>query len=293
MTPEPGIYSLANMTIDEAINSTAERFATRGVDNSRREATSLMAHAIGKPHSFLIAHPEYMLTESEAATFEDLTTRRAQRSPFQHLTRRQEFYGLEFEVSPDVLIPRPETEILVERAIDLLKPLDEPTFLDLGVGSGCISISMLHEVQTTSAVGVDLSPLALAVAGINAEKHGVADRLTLIEGDLFDNVSGEFAAIVSNPPYIPDGDITTLQAEVRDHEPLLALAGGQDGLDIIRRIIAGAPEYLKADGYLLMEIGYRQSAAVRDELENAGWVDIAFLDDLQGIPRTLVARRPD
>ncbi len=277
------------MTIDTAIRSIAEKLRKAGVTNALREASSLVRIAVDRPATFLIAHPEYILTQAESRQLDRLADRRARRIPLQHLTRKQEFYGLEFEVSPDVLIPRPETEILVEKAIELL-PKGGRSFLELGVGSGCISVSILHQIGSATAVGIDKSPLALAVARSNAVKHGVTDRLDLIESDLFDKVSGRFDLIVSNPPYIPDRDITSLQAEVRDFEPLLALAGGGDGLDVIRKIIKDGQKYLESGGWLLMEIGYGQSSAVRNELQDAGWEDISFLNDLQAIPRVAMAR---
>ncbi|MBV9215160.1 MAG: peptide chain release factor N(5)-glutamine methyltransferase [Acidobacteria bacterium] len=279
------------MTIEEAIKEAASKLRGAGVANERREASSLVALAISREASFLIAHPEYILSSGEKQEFLGLLTRRCHRVPFQHLTGLQEFYGLEFRVSPSVLIPRPETEILVEKAIDLLRGKENSVFLELGVGSGCISIAILSNVKTSKAVGVDLSPQALAVTAANADNHAVLDRMKLLESDLFEKITGQVDLIVSNPPYIPNGDIDSLQPEVRDFEPHLALAGGSDGLDIIRRIIDEGMAHLRPGGNLLVEIGYGQSSAVGELLGRAGWIDISFINDLQGIPRIAFAAK--
>ena len=278
------------MNISGAIATAADTLGNAGVANERREASSLLGFVLQKDAAFLIAHPEYALTESEGAAFANVVDRRSRHEPFQYITGRQEFYGLDFEVSPDVLIPRPETETLVEEAIALLSEARSPTFLEVGVGSGCLSVSILHEVETATAVGVDISQDALAVATRNAEKHGATSRLALRQGNVFDGIGQVFDLIVSNPPYIPDSQLESLQAEVGQFEPRSALFGGPDGLDIVRRIIDEAPAFLKPHCFLLIEIGFDQSASVKELFDPIVWESVEFLPDLQGFPRIVKAR---
>ena len=180
------------MTISHALNLAADLLRNSGVSESRREASSLLALALKKEAVFLVAHPEYELTEGEIIRLDDVLRRRAKREPFQYITGSQEFYGLEFEVAPGVLIPRPETEILVGAAIEMLFDLPLSTFYEIGVGSGCVAVSILNAVSNASAIGVDISKEALAIAGRNAERHHVIDRLTLREADIFDGLRGKF-----------------------------------------------------------------------------------------------------
>jgi len=260
------------------------------VDQPERQASSLLKFVLDRPASFLIAHPEYELSEDEDAAFAVAVDRRSTREPFQYIVGRQEFYGLDFVVEPEVLIPRPETEILVEAAIDKLSCLDAPRFCEIGVGSGCVSISILVNLPNASAVGVDISRAALAVAQRNAITHHVTDRIELIESDLFANVASKFDLVVSNPPYIPAEDIDALQLEVRDYEPLTALSGGPGGLDIVKRLILDAPTHLVAGGSLMMEIGIGQSKDVTAMFDPLIWHSPCFLHDLQQIPRTVLAK---
>ncbi len=280
------------MNIADALNAANSRLKDSEISESRREASSLLALALDRPQVFLIAHPEYALTAIEQAKFEEFVTRRANREPFHYITGHKEFYSLDFEVTPDVLIPRPETEILVEEAINELQNLDDPTFCEIGVGSGCISVSILNAVKTATAVGIDISDKALTIAGRNAQNHHVADRLSLEHGDLFGTATDKFDLIVSNPPYIPANDVTDLQPEVRDHEPHLALFSGKDGLDIASRIVQDAPTHLKPQGFLLMEIGFDQSEAVRELFDLSLWNVPELLPDMQGIPRIVKASIP-
>jgi len=281
------------MNISSALSSAAEILKDAGVPDPRREAASLLASALNRPSSFLIAHPEYELKDDETARFDGFIARRAAREPFQYITERQEFYGLEFGVTPDVLIPRPETEILVEEAIKELKipnELKKLAFCEIGVGSGCISISILHNVPNAAAIAIDISKKAISVAQRNSENHGVADRLTFIEGDLFAGIDHKFDLIVSNPPYISDADLTDMQKEVRDFEPHNALFAGTDGLDVIRRIIGEAPKHLDSGGLLLIEIGFGQSKILRDQVDPTVWSKLEVIPDLQGIERILKVR---
>ena len=273
------------MTISNVLNLGAKLLSKSGVAEPRREASSLLTFVLKKEAVFLIAHPEYELEDDESDRFDETVRRRAMREPFQYIVGHQEFYGLEFEVEPGVLIPRPETEILVEEAIAILSKHKGSRFYEIGVGSGCISVSILHVAKSVNAVGVDISRAALNVTARNAEKHRVADRLTLKKTDVFEEPNGLFDLIVSNPPYIPDGDRESMQAEVVRFEPHTALFGGTDGLSFIRRIVNGAPQYLKPEGFLLIEIGFGQAAKVKDLFDSARWEDVEFLADMQDIPR--------
>lgn len=277
------------MDISEALKSAAKTLQTSGVAEAVREAKSLLAFALNANQTFLIAHTEYELSIEEEKRFRDFITRRARREPFQYIVGKQEFYNLDFAVTKDVLIPRPETELIVAAAIEITK--DNARFCEVGIGSGCISISILHAVKTASAIGLDISEKALKVARENAETHLVAERLELKSSDVFKNLQNEkFDLIVSNPPYIPVEDVKTLQAEVRDYEPPAALTDGADGLSIVRKIIVGAPIFLKASGFLLMEIGINQEVGVREMFDKTVWREIEILPDLQNIPRTVQAQ---
>jgi len=273
------------MNVAKAILKANEALTAAGIAEPGKEARSLLAFALARDASFIIAHPEYDLSDKESDNYAGYIERRAAREPFQYIVGRQEFYGMDFIVTPDVLIPRPETETLVEDAIDVIGKMDSPRICEIGTGSGCISISILKNVPDAQGLGVDVSEAALAVARRNAEMHGLAVRLTLQKGNIFEGIADKFELIVSNPPYVPAKDIASLQAEVRDFEPHLALDGGESGLNIVERIISGSAPHLKPAGTLLMEIGFDQSARVRDLFDRAVWAEPQFLPDLQGFPR--------
>jgi release factor glutamine methyltransferase len=277
--------------IDEQLKTAAKLLQESGIDEPRREARSLLAFALRKDKTFLIAHPEYELSREEETLFREFFARRAAREPFQYITGRQEFYGLDFIVTKDVLIPRPETELIVENAFEILRDKENPTFCEIGVGSGCISVSILHEIKTATAIGLDVSKKAIEIAKLNAENNGVINRLSLKISDVFAVLQNEkFDLIVSNPPYIPREDIETLQPEVRNFEPLSALTDGGDGFSIIEKIIRESPKFLKSGGFLLLEIGFNQSDKVREMFRAETWRSLEILPDLQGIPRTVRAR---
>lgn len=277
--------------VAQTLREAGARLIESGIDDPPRQASSLLALALGKDRTFLIAHPEYKLTQEEQTRFIGYLERRAGREPLQYIRGTQEFYGLEFDVSPGVLIPRPETEMLVENAIEILREMDGGAFCELGVGSGCIFISILHEVRSVSAIGLDISAEALRVAEINAEKHNVAARATLRISDVFDALGDErFDLIVSNPPYIPKAEFDALQPEVRDFEPVDALTDGGTGLSVIGKIIRESPRFLKPRGFLLMEIGFGQGEQVEAMFDRNVWQAVEILPDLQSIPRVVKAR---
>ena len=279
------------MKVSEALDHTYRKLAESGIPDSRLEAAALLAFAIARDRTFLIAHPEYDLSQIEEQRFEGFVVRRASREPYHYITGTREIYGLDFEVSPDGLVPRPETEILVERAIDRLRGLTAPRFLEIGSGSGCISVSILVNVPNAKGLAVDIDEKALEVSGRNAKRHRVDSRLALAISDLFGSVDyGRFDAVLSNPPYVPAADIPTLQPEVRDHEPRLALTDGGSGLSLIERIAAGAPRFLKPGGSLIMEFGFGQAPAVIEAFDPAIWQNVEVVADMQGIDRLVSAR---
>ncbi|HVF30076.1 MAG TPA: peptide chain release factor N(5)-glutamine methyltransferase [Pyrinomonadaceae bacterium] len=278
-------------TLAEKLAEAESILGASDVADARRDARLLVAAAIRRDRTFLIAHPEYQLQPAEVELVDALVRRRSANEPFQYIAGETEFYGLDFIVTPDVLIPRPETEILVENAIDILGALPSASLCEVGIGSGCIAVSILHHVPDTTATGLDVSQEALAVAQSNARRHNLAARLELRESDVFSALNEErFELIVSNPPYIPLLDLDGLQAEVRDFEPHLALFAGADGLSVIRSIVAEAPRFMTSGGYLLMEIGFGQSEAVAAMFDPRAWRSVEVLPDLQAIPRLVKAR---
>ena len=278
-------------SIAETLAGAESILSASGIAEPRREAISLLTLATKKDRTFFYTHPDHAVTRDEAALLDAFLQRRASREPLQYISGVQEFYGLEFDVTPDVLIPRPETEMVVERAIEILLQQNGGRFCEVGVGSGCISISILHHRPNSTAVGLDVSSAALQVARRNAQKHDVAGRLDLTDSDVFSALVDEkFDMIVSNPPYVPMRDIDGLQAEVRDFEPHSALTDGCDGLSIIRTIAGEAPKFLLPGGSLLMEIGFNQFSEVVKMFDSARWQETELFPDLQGIPRLVHSR---
>lgn len=273
-------------SIAESLAKAESILAASGIAEPRREAMSLLMLATKSDKTFLYAHPEHILTNEEVTILDSILERRSGREPLQYISGVQEFFGLQFEVTPDVLIPRPETEIVVERALEILCASGRDRICDIGTGSGCIAISILHELPRVRGVGLDVSRDALSVAMRNAGKHGTSDRLSLLESDLFSALTDQkFDLIVSNPPYVPQRDMAGLQAEVRDFEPHGALTDNSDGLSIIRRIVSESPRFLAANGHLVMEIGFDQSDSVVAMFNPALWSPPELYPDLQGIPR--------
>lgn len=279
--------------IDKLLIDATERLRAAGIADPRREASSLLAHALGRDRTFLIAHPEYEPADEERSRFESVLARRAAREPLQYIIQRQEFYGLDFEVGPDVLIPRPETELIVGGAIEHLRDLPDPVFCEIGTGSGCITVATLANVPSARAVAVDISEAAISVAHANAVRHSVADRVGFLVSDVFESIpeTSRFDAVLSNPPYVAAAEIRGLQPEVRDFEPRIALTDESDGLSIVRRIIADTPRFLRPGGLLLIEIGAAQSPFVAAMIDRAIWNEPSFLKDLQSIERTLSVTR--
>lgn len=280
------------VSITEALTKATQVLSNAGVPEARREVGSLLSFIINKDRTFLFSHAEDQLSDDSLRRFEEFVGRRASGQPLQYITGVQDFYGREFCVTPDVLIPRPETELLVEAAIELVD--SEPFICDVGTGSGCIVVTLLCELQNARAVAVDKSPAALEVAKLNARNHSVLDRMEFAVSDCFDALEAnryQFDMVASNPPYVSAEMMPGLQREVRDHEPLVALSPGPDGLSIIRRLMLEAPAFLKDAGYLIMEIGFDQSEAVKSLVDEGVWQLLEIRPDLQGIPRIVVLQK--
>lgn len=255
---------------------------------ARRDAELLLLRAIGKDRAFLLTHPDAELTPEQQSTYEQWLTRRAKHEPIQYITGKQEFYSLALRVTPDVLIPRPETEHLVEALLNRVSHNAPLRIADIGTGSGAIAIALAHHLPHATVTALDCSRPALAVAQQNAEHHNVASRIRFLESDLLNTVASEtFDAIVSNPPYVPDSEV--LEEQVRNFEPCTALYAGPSGLDIYQRLIPQAWQSLKSQGWLMMEIGHGQQNALANLL--AEWNGVEFINDLQQIPRVAIARR--
>jgi release factor glutamine methyltransferase len=269
-----------------------------GISTARVDAEVLLSHTFMRDRAWLIIHSDESLDEAQRTLFEDAVNRRARREPLQYITGKQEFWGLDFSVTPDVLIPRPETELVVEAALKIIQATgSQVTIIDLCAGSGCIAVSLAKETAASRIFATDKSDRALAVARENARKHDVSDRIRFLEGDLFGplaelDLHGMADIIVSNPPYVRSGDLPTLQPEVRDFEPELALISGPEGTEIQQRIVATAPEFLKKYGALIMEMGQGQSGALMRMVNDTGRYEMPeIMKDLAGIERVIVARK--
>jgi release factor glutamine methyltransferase len=305
-------------------------------------AELLLFHTLGRDRTWLYAHPEEQITPADAERFFALIARRANREPTQHLTGKQEFWGLEFEVTPDVLIPRPETEHVIEVALDRLAVRELRAgrkqaltgeglqIADIGTGSGCIAIALAKELPHAAIFATDISSAALAIASRNASRHNVADRVRFLECNLLESFTARNAAsagpsvagaqhvapllgntasgtelgsritehgsrfldlIASNPPYIGRREAATLMREVRDHEPEVALYGGEEGYELYADLITQAAAHLKPGGILVLELGHNTLPAVQPLLDGSNWTNVAVTNDLAGIPRVLAAER--
>ncbi len=268
------------------LSGAAKRLSDAGVDDADRDARRLLAHALGVDAVRLPLIADADPSPEAEAAFARAVERRAAREPLSHITGTRAFWRHDFIVTPNVLDPRPETECLVELALS--EPFER--VLDLGTGSGCILISLLAERPGATGVGVDTSAEAVLVAGTNAARLGVVDRLVLPMSDWFDDTGGRFDLIVSNPPYVAAEEMESLSPEVRDHEPREALTDGGDGLSAYRCIAAGAPNHLTPDGRILVEIGPGQAEAVLEMFEGSGLRDCRVHPDLDGRPRVVSAR---
>ena len=285
---------MAGYTIAQALVESAQTLRKAGISDSRRDAATLLANVIGRDATFLIAHADAEVSISDLKLLRDYTERRAAAEPLQYILGGQDFFNLRFEVAPGVLIPRPETENLVEKALDLIDPDNSTSICDVGTGSGCIIISLLHDRKEAKGLALDISQRALEIAKRNADRLEVTERVEFRQSDGFSAVAAKegFDLIVSNPPYVSETEYATLQREVRDHEPVEALISGPRGLNMIDRLIREAGAFLNPNGHLLFEIGFNQESAVKQLVSRSHWTMVEILNDLQGIPRTVVLKKP-
>jgi len=285
------------VTIAEAIAKASARLTAHHVENARLDAELLLAYVFERDRAWLVAHFPDELDERHRRYYDQLLNCRAVREPLQYITGRQEFWGLDFTVTRDVLIPRPETELVVEAALAAAVGLPAPLIIDLCTGSGCIAVSLAKELPGARIIATDRSPEALAVARTNARKHLVAGRGLFVEGDLFGPLSGPDIAgridiITANPPYIREGELSSLQPEVRDFEPELALVAGPEGTEVAERIIRTAPEHLKSGGLLIMEMGIGQADGIRKIVDSTGrYLPPTVRKDLAGIERVIIVKK--
>lgn len=270
------------MTLGELLARGEKKLKRARIEEWKPDAWYLLEYVTGCTRNDYFLDPKREVSEEQVRSYERLTEKRSIHIPLQHLTGSQEFMGLSFCVNEDVLIPRQDTEILVEEAMKNIRP--GMSVLDVCTGSGCILISILKLIPGTEGAGLDLSKEALAVAERNCQKHGVQTKL--IRSDLFEKISGKYDRIISNPPYIPTKTIDTLTEEVRGHEPRMALDGHEDGLHFYREIVREAPAYLKNGGMLFFEIGCDQADAV-DSLMERDFTDIRVVKDLSGLDRVV------
>ncbi|NLM45707.1 MAG: peptide chain release factor N(5)-glutamine methyltransferase [Firmicutes bacterium] len=278
------------MTVSEALQRASLLLREAGLREPRREAAALLCAALHKPPAWVYAHGEETLDPAAAALFFAWTERRRRREPYAYLTGEREFMGLPFAVTPAVLIPRPETEVLVTVAAGILQNHPAPHILDVGTGSGVIACVLALQLPAARVCAVDISREALLVAARNAARHGVAERIRFLQGDLYAPVAGEqFSAVVSNPPYIPAGEIGTLEPDVRDYEPRAALDGGPDGLHFYRRLTAELPKLGCRPQLLCLEVGFGQAEAVAEMCRACGFARVDIYPDLAGIPRVVAA----
>jgi release factor glutamine methyltransferase len=250
--------------IRQAVREAVQVLDREGVESPRLEAELLLAHAVGTNRAWVLAHPEQRLTPKEVTRFRDLAARRAQREPLAYITGYREFFGLRLAVDPRVLIPRPETELLVERALELGRRLPEPALVaDVGAGSGAIAVALAMHLPAATIYALDESPGPLAVAAENARQHGVEGRIRFLLGDLLAPLTEAVHIIAANLPYVASEEWDALAPEIRDHEPRAALDGGPGGLEVIRRLLATAGPHLRPGGAILLEIGAHQGPAAR------------------------------
>ena len=276
------------MNYTEAFLMGMQKLKEAEIGEAQLDARLLLEEVCGTDHNTLLCHGDREVSEAEEEQYRKALEQRAVHVPLQHLLGYQDFMGLRFQVNEYVLIPRQDTEILVEEAMRYLH--DGMRILDLCTGSGCILLSLLHYSNDCEGVGVDISQEALQVAAQNAELLGI--RADFLKSDLYEKVTGKFDLLVSNPPYIERKVIPTLMEEVREYDPYIALDGGEDGLDFYRRIIGGAQDYLKRGGQILMEIGSGQAQAVSELLREAGFKEIDVCRDFAGLDRVVSGRLP-
>jgi release factor glutamine methyltransferase len=288
-------------TLETLLKEGTGILADAGIKEAGLDAWLLLEYKTKKSRAYYYAHSDEAVDEESAGVYRNLIRQRAKHIPLQHLTHQAFFMGYEFYVDEHVLVPRQDTETLVEEALKVLKDVEAPHILDMCTGSGCILLSLILEKEGAKGVGADVSPEAVAVAKRNAKALGVEKRVEIVESNLFSseflwkkdgNVSVKYDILISNPPYIKTEEIEGLMEEVRVHDPRLALDGKEDGLFFYREITRQAEDYIKQGGWLFYEIGYDQGKDVSSLMENAGFEEIRIIKDLAGLDRVVCGRRP-
>jgi len=281
------------MQLKQALASAVDRLEAADVGSPRLNAEVLMMFVLGVNRAYLYAHPERELTEEEEARYGEVQAQRATGMPSQYMTGHQEFWGLDFVVTPAVLIPRPETEHLVETVIELARETPRPKIVDVGTGSGCIALALAHELKGAEVYAVDVSVDALEIARPNAARLQLESRVRFVQGDVLAALADvhDFDFVVSNPPYVGFDEADKVQKSVRDFEPRVAVFSGERGLDVIGPLVEQAHEALKPSGWLVMEIGFSMRDAVVNLLSSTSWAEVRVVPDLQGIPRVVAASK--
>jgi len=279
--------------LKDALTRAVAKLSTANVPSPRLNAETLLMFALGSDRAYLYAHPERTLNPDDLARYDDALSQRARGIPAQYITGHQEFWGLDLIVTPAVLIPRPETEHIIETVLHLVAEADQraPKILDVGTGSGCIALALAHELGQAEIHACDVSPDALEIAQANAARLELDPRIQFRESDLLGAYapSDQFDFIVSNPPYVAERDFDSIEAQVRRFEPHRAVFGGETGFDVYKRLIPLAREHLQDGGWLVMEVGYGMEADIQAMLQ--GWTEIGATADLQGITRVISARK--
>lgn len=278
------------MLLKQALTSAIERLTAAHVGSPRLNAEVLLMFTLGCDRAYLYAHPERELTAAEGARYDDALSQRAQGIPAQYITGHQEFWGMDVVVSPAVLIPRPETEHLIETVLPLARGLAQPKIVDVGTGSGAIALALAKELPSAEIHATEISPGALEIANANAARHEMQSRIQFHESDLLNGMEpASFDFVVSNPPYVGESEADHVQLEVRKFEPRNAVFAGATGLEVIEKLIPSAEAALKPNGWLVMEISGTIVEGVRRLL--VGWENVRMVDDLQGIPRVAMAQK--
>jgi release factor glutamine methyltransferase len=281
------------MQLKQALASAIDRLEAADVGSPRMNAEVLLRFVLGVNRAYLYAHPERELTAEDEARYDEVLAQRATGMPSQYITGHQEFWGLDFIVSSAVLIPRPETEHLVETVLELARDVAQPKLVDVGTGSGCVALALAHELKSAEVYAVDVSGEALEIARANASRLQLDSAVRFMQSKVLQALAGvdDFDFVVSNPPYVGFGEADKVQKSVRDFEPRVAVFAGEQGLDVIGPLIEQSQRALKPGGWLAVEIGYSMRDAVGSLLSPTMWEDVRAVPDLQGIPRVVAARK--
>lgn len=287
-----------NWTIRSLLSWTTDYLKTAGIVSARLDAELLLSNSLGIRRIDLYLDIDRPVLEDERKKFKEMMLMRKKRVPIAYILGVKEFWSMEIEVDPAVLIPRPETETMIEMVLDIIPKTEPVTLLDLATGSGCIAIALAKEITTAHVWALDYSESALRIARRNAIKHKVCDRVSFLHSNWFEKLNSEYSeirfdAILSNPPYIPDNEIDALEPEIRLYEPRIALEGGKDGIDAYSTIVRDSLHFLRSGGFLCVEIGYNSGNAVRNLFVNHGFSEVAVKDDLTGRERFVIGKKPE